>query len=699
MKNTGPDAASSIADPAPGTGDARRLFLLGFLTLFLELALIRYLAGNIWNLGFFPNLVLLGVFVGMGVGFVFQGALPERRSPLAFELAAVTLLVLGVFVHVLRPTVPGFGSWGGTVGGEVYYSAGPKSAGTASVFSFFVWFLAIVAIFALVSQRTAKLFRRFAPLRAYTLDISGSCCGILAFMGVSALQLPAWSWFAALALPVGLVHGRRAWRVAVPLLLFAGLAHHEDQQLLSDPSPQPAFAVRWSPYQKVEVTGSGGNTQIFVNGIGHQGTLRPEEIATSFYSLPYGYRASHRDLPPYRSVLVIGAGSGNDVAAALANGATAVDAVEIDPAIARFGRERHPAQPYSDPRVSLHVTDGRAFMTRATKRYDLIVFALTDSLVKVSPMSQLRLENYLFTADSLRRAYALLSETGDVVLYNYYRVPWIVEKNEAMVEAATGRPPRLLYAEGDFVMLMAGRVTAGNRGAVAAGLDIPTDDWPFPYLRSRGIPAVYLRAGGIVVLLVLLLGVLVHGSGGAETRGRLAGKLAFLFMGTAFLLLETKGVIQFSLLFGTTWLNNSLVFLAVLLLVLVANWTAQGIRDRRMLLAAYLLLVAFSLATLAYPLAGLLGVPNPFVRFVLASLLTFSPIFFANLIFSVSLRDQPMPEHVFGWNLIGASLGGVLEYAGMAVGYNALAVVVAACYTLVIVLLLVDRRAGQSVST
>ena len=72
---------------------------------------------------------------------------------------------------------------------------------------------------------------------------------------------------------------------------------------------------------------------------------------------------------------------------------------------------------------------------------------------------------------------------------------------------------------------------------------------------------------------------------------------------------------------------------------------------------------------------------------------TLAPIFFANLIFSVTLRDQELAEHVFGWNLIGATIGGVAEYASMSLGYSFLALVVAASYAAVIVLLAYARRA------
>ena len=62
----------------------------------------------------------------------------------------------------------------------------------------------------------------------------------------------------------------------------------------------------------------------------------PGEIPRSHYVLPF------RLAGPRGRVLVVGSGTGNDVAGALAAGAWAVDAVEIDPLIAGVGRDRHP---------------------------------------------------------------------------------------------------------------------------------------------------------------------------------------------------------------------------------------------------------------------------------------------------------------------------------------------------------------------
>ena len=181
----------------PMKAPAVRLFLLGFLTLFLELALIRYLAGNVWNMGYFPNLVLMGVFIGMGTGFVLHHRASEDRSRRLFFLAAFVILLLVTLVFWTHPHVPGFNKYVGKIGGEIYFTTAPASDAFDFIF-FILIFVFVITTFALISQRTAKFFALFPPLKAYTLDILGSCCGILSFMLVSWLHLPAFVWFCLL---------------------------------------------------------------------------------------------------------------------------------------------------------------------------------------------------------------------------------------------------------------------------------------------------------------------------------------------------------------------------------------------------------------------------------------------------------------------------------------------------------------------
>lgn len=685
---------------------AVRLFFIAFLMLFLELVLIRYLAGNVWNMGYFPNLVLMAVFIGMGVGFVCHQSVSERRSPVLVQGAACLLALLVIFLYYKHPIVPGFSQWLGSIGGEVYFTASPGAASAWDAWLFLGLFVSVMLIFALLGQRTAKFFRLFPPLRAYTLDVAGSCAGILTFMLCSWFQLPAWSWFVIL-IPLFLVvlHGS-VLRRHLPAMVALGLAvivvWQQDTTLLSQPEYTSPVEVHWSPYQKVEYIAR-PTQHVFVNGIGHQRMLPVSALQESFYLRPYQYRA-YRKLPPAQEVLVIGAGTGNDVAAALLSGATRVDAVEIDPVIADLGRHYHPARPYQDARVHLVVDDARAFMSVTTRKYDLIIFALTDSLVKVSPMAQLRLENYVFTVESLRTALHLLQEDGNLIFYNSYRLPWITRKLELMIHTVMGvYPLTLTHRNSDFAVIIADPKNAEQEAPVGdVDVSISTDDWPFLYLRTRGMPAMYLTVLIALGLFMALFALYLQMTGRkhyTRSQGHALIKGAFFCMGLAFLLLETKSVVQFSLLFGTTWLNNSLVFLAVLVFVLLANYLASRFPWLWKLSAVCVLLAGLCVLQLLYPLANLLAIQHVPLRFALASLLTFSPIFCANLIFSMTLRDRPVAEHLFGWNLLGAFCGGLLEYTSMAIGYNWLSCIVLISYMTVFVLIVLEQKQQQTLST
>jgi len=150
----------------------------------------------------------------------------------------------------------------------------------------------------------------------------------------------------------------------------------------------------------------------------------------------------------------------------------------------------------------------------------------------------------------------------------------------------------------------------------------------------------------------------------------------------AFLLLETKSLAFFSLLFGTTWIVNSLAFTGILLSVLMANLLVQygNIRDKTMLFVG--LFVCLFIAYFVPP-ATFLEIESLSIRYLLAVTLVFSPIFFANLIFSREFKESEESTRAFGWNLLGAVAGGGLEYFSLLVGYRNLLWIVALCYMLV----------------
>ena len=140
-------------------------------------------------------------------------------------------------------------------------------------------------------------------------------------------------------------------------------------------------------------------------------------------------------------MLIVGAGSGNDVAIALAQGARHVDAVEIDRRLYELGRKLHPDRPYSDPRVAVHIDDGRAFLERSRRaRTTGSCFALPDSLTLVAGQSSLRLESYLFTKQAIEAARDHLNAGGVFAMYNYYREQWLVDRLAARSRGIRARP-------------------------------------------------------------------------------------------------------------------------------------------------------------------------------------------------------------------------------------------------------------------
>ncbi len=151
-------------------------------------------------------------------------------------------------------------------------------------------------------------------------------------------------------------------------------------------------------------------------------------------------------------------------------------------------------------------------------------------------------------------------------------------------------------------------------------------------------------------------------------------------MGAAFLLLETKNVVQFALLFGTTWFVNALVFLGILVAVYLAIEVARRIALGPSWRLYAALLLALAVAWVVQP--DLLLRLSVLPRFLVAVVVAFVPVFLANLVFARRFRDVAASNVAFGANLLGAMVGGVLEYVSLITGYRALLIVVAALYAM-----------------
>ncbi|MBI4492893.1 MAG: spermidine synthase [Chloroflexi bacterium] len=649
--------------------------LTSFLALFFELLCIRWIPSYVRYLSFFTNFILLASFLGIGVGILSarrQRLLLPPFPWLALLLAAV--VALNRFELRINSTQ------------VLYYGVGEGGASAENYLVLPLIFLLVAVAFICLTRPLGVLLVQLPPLKAYALDILGSLAGIAAFFVVSLLELPPVAWFGLLALALLPLLNRRG--LLVSLLPLGGLVAL---------AAVLGLGSSWSPYYRVQVyPAEEGGYIVDVNNSGGFQSMIPSQKKEVFYARVYELFPQRR----FQRALIIGAGSGSDTAIALQHGVGHVDAVEIDPVILRLGEQLHPEQPYADPRVALHVEDGRAFLRNTDQTYDLIVFALPDSLTLTSSFSSLRLESFLFTDQSFAAVAQHLAPDGIVVLYNYYREDWLVAKLAGMLERAFGRSPYVTTygGWGKAAVLVSGpgmdqlpaalqrpfqAEQASSRGdqlpLLGAGLysatapPAATDDWPFLYLPQPTLPWVYVGSLALIAGLAL---VLLRVAAPLQALARFDWH--FFFLGAAFMLLETRSLVGFALLFGSTWMVNSLVFFAILTSVLLAIAFNARVRVRRIGLFYVGLFGALALNYLLPPEALLFE--SPMLRYGLASLLAFSPIFLANVVFSHSFRDTHAADLAFASNLLGVMVGGMLEYLSLALGYRHLLLLAIAFY-------------------
>ncbi|QIG93649.2 MULTISPECIES: hypothetical protein [unclassified Bradyrhizobium] len=716
------------------------LFLVGFLILFLELACIRWFSAKVVFLQFFTNIVLLAAFLGMSCG-----CLAARRSTnwlalfpgLAFVTFATVVAIMLLYSY-----------WGGLavdVGNqaspqEVFFGTEYRNPDLAQ---FVVpieaiaglFFVLIALMFVGPGQALGRAFDAYPNrVAGYSLNIGGSLAGIVGFSLLSFAQAPPVVWFGiSCAGIVYLLYQDKALsilRLATLIVVVGFIGFYTDRS--------ETHENRWSPYYAVDLNKSSG--EITVNNIGHQ-EMMPFSDRGSSYSLIHLLQ-KHSGGAPFKDVMIIGAGSGNDLAHALRFGVDRIDAVEIDPVIQNIGINNHPDKPYQDPRVVPHLDDGRHFLRTTERKYDLVVYALVDSLILHSGYANIRLESYLFTEQAFQDVRRVLKPDGIFVMYNYYRQGWIVQRVAAMAKQVFGCDPLVLplpYKEtltsseavgfttiiagcnpristafrdrgqfwlnslppenlsvdgfdkpqdkvqvkaqdkpqdksaakhGDWVPLAPAKLVVDNAGAGQS----TSDDWPFLYVSGRLIPDLTVRS--MILLGVLGLGLVYL----FKPKGVWRPNNRMFFLGAAFMLLETKAVVQMALLFGSTWLVNSAVFFTALVLILAANLYVIRVPSTRLVLHYAGLLVLLAVAVLV-PLDTFLS-GGLVWRYVIPCALALGPMFFAGVIFARTFRDEANPDQAFGSNIAGSVIGGLAESCSTLLGFRYLLIVAIGFYLL-----------------
>lgn len=677
------------------------LFVWSFISLFLELFAIRWLSADIRAFTVFKTFPLVACYIGFGLGYA-------RKDPSAYQFLPIALLLFCLCMKLAD--VVGFCMWGFPSISIFQWQTLVLSGNSIQALSIFMIFLSVLLAGPLlacmyIGTKIGYLFEKSAPLEAYAINLLGAGVGSVAFTFVAFLGASPAMLFTlpCIVLLAYLLRERKflpAIVLAVAFFIVWAPEQSKGRALAPDiqEKMQTDASVLWSPYQRIDLTrfllkkekaeSKVVGIELGVNRAFYQyyldestdPTLLPPTLAklladrTTEYSVPFQLKKDTK------SVLVVGAGTGQHVSTGLKLGANDIDAVEIDPIILKLGEIYNPG--YSSPYVHKICDDARHYFNTCNKKYDLIIFSVLDSHTVTGQGSSVRLDSYVYTQQSFENAAKLLKPDG-VMYLSYASFRRQIERRlfETMKAANIGEVHSLKFR---------GVNTQNSNLAVGKPLDsnilppgweriqppdvtvarpVLTDDWPYLYVDPSVVDYPYL----FVVALIFIFSVFL------ARKTVLAPKTEPLywqmfFLGAAFLLLELTSIARLALLFGSTWITSAVVINCVLVMLFIANLFAMRFKQKlntHILYGCLFVLIIVSYLLPTNKLSELTAGFGPTAPFIVA-LITLSPMCAAGLIFPQAFAKSASPSKGLTFNILGAVLGGLLEYTSYFCGNSSL---------------------------
>lgn len=675
------------------------LFLASFLSLFLEMLIIRWLSTEVRIFAHLKNLALIACFAGLGLGY----AIRHWRIPIWFSIVGMMILVIASQSSYVAGNLT-LKNLSKMISFDNIYSWHPiANYGTMALgmLLFIGVFTIVVFMFVPIGQFLGDLFRSSKNiLKDYTLNVIASVLGILAFTALCVVNTPPVVWFLLGLLPLIFLMPDLSSKVigivALVVIIFSTLPLAGKNNGIIE--------TTWSPYQKIQVwrveakpstergwtiypapqpAGGYPMYMLDVNDIAMMWILdmstetlnKNPWLKTSgkieWYDFPY------RILPCPENVLVVGSGSGNDVAAALRHGAKHIDAVEIDPVIVKMGLKYNAEKPYQNPCTNVTVTDARRYFQTCKKKYDVIVFGQLDNTDYnlMSNFSNIRMDSYIYTSESFRSAYRLLKKNG-IMVVNFGSNDWWGNRMTHLLEESVGQKPLgfynqlQLHFEGRENTYISGNLSLVKesaskdpdlrnwiqkyKAAWTENKNDPklSDDWPYWFLSRRAIPSLHI----VVMVFILVISIVLVKICLPKTSV-INGH--FFFLGAAFMLLEVHLICKTALLYGSTWMVNAGVISGILVMTVAANILVlyKGSINRSWI---YIVLAATLAIQWLVPPSRFLDMQQT-LSVTTAMALYCLPVFFSAMIFALSFKESSAPDLALGSNLLGCICGGLLE--------------------------------------
>jgi hypothetical protein len=665
-----------------------RIAGVSFLLLFAEITAVRWLGMEVRVIKAFPNLIVTISMIASSAGLI---AKPGDKSSKSFRwlllLSLFFLWVCTVLAQPLKLT-------------ELSIKADhPAAEILGAIFLLLSISAALYLWFRDIGKLLGHEYSKLKPIPAYVANLAGSIAGALSFTLISWLCLPPFSWILTLGIIAWGLY-KKPSIIACTCILTIATAICYSQDFFS---PYSKLTIHPASLEVQESLGKNSfdlhsNNLFFNSGIDINKAEKASSLTLDtkekrqiksyfeFMSIPMKLAKNNAE------VLILGAGPGNDVAYALKAGATHVDAVEIDPTIARIGKQFHPNQPYTNPRVEVFIEDARTFLRYSKRHYDLVEFAYLDPGNTIDSASLVRVDNFVYTVESMKSVLSHLKPDGvaSIIFTCPDATSFIYKRLYGAVKTAVGHAPiaytnpsgtsiAIIFGPGAHPVSgeMAGQLVPYPPAGLAMTEKSLTDDWPFMYLNFEPVGLITY----IVILLVSVVipALLITFTKSEAAISRLDWGLMF-FLGQGFMLMETKAITQLSVLYGATWLVSSIVILFVLIFAFAAALIA-GSRNFKSIGWLYCLL-AVSL-TLGYFLdISSFNIANPIVAGLIISAITCLPVFFGSMVFSICFKGASSNTAFLSANLLGVGIGGLTENICICSGIKSLNMVALFIYGL-----------------
>jgi hypothetical protein len=699
------------------------IFLVTLSGLMFEVALTRIFSATIWY--HFAFVAISVALLGWGLGG-FALHLLRRRMAFSRERAALSTFLYGLslplalWLIVRLPFHPDRLAW------YFLFSLGP----------FFLAGVTLAMLFTIGRENAGRLYFADllgASLGALTVTFLLSLGGENAILAVSIAPFVA----AALFSPRLRVPGA----VAVVLVLFA-IGLNERTHLFSIRSaptkglyrhvaatPGARIALTgWNAYSRIDaVTGFASPylARLYIDSDAWTNVIEWDGRIESLSEMRKAYRALPFELvPPAPQTLIIGPGGGSDVLYALAAGSAKVTAVEMNPLMLRFVRHfgAQAGNIYDHAKVEAILSEGRTFVRRTDRRFDVVLMGFVDSWAAVASGGLSLSENHLYTVEAFQDYLEHLTPDGELVIMRWpVDAPRLVANAVALLGAGeAGRrvavlleerkgdredPPQMIFmlkkrpwaeqetermaswagvqavivpgrhVDEPYASLFSGRTTLAQYVDQATSrVDPVFDDRPFFFARAKpwGLPSTMRTAFGVMLAAVLAVCAffLAFGKPRGEPAGPYAGSIVyFACLGVGFIAVELALLQHLTLLLG-----HPIFTLSILLFTLLASGGVGSRFAGRFRLGTVCLGVAALAAVYALALPRVVPLLLPLLlgaRIAIAIVLVAPLGFLMGMPFPSGLRETgrgPFPLPPFYWGLNGIfSVIGSLATIGVAV--------------------------------